>query len=179
MNLPTLILASLKANKRTPITGYDLTKKVNALENFLWRSSHQQVYRELGKLETLGYVSHTVVPQAGKPDRKDYTITKLGKTHLAEVSTEPSKLPTTRDKLAAQLVATETQSPELSQKLLTDYMEKQEKHIKLMKGDKVRFESDWLMSSLLERQIQLAELDVAWVNKIVESSHRRVSGLQQ
>lgn len=56
-----------------PITGYDLTKHVRAA----W--SHQQVYRELGKLEAAGYLDHSVKYNNGKPDSKPYSITQLGK----------------------------------------------------------------------------------------------------
>lgn len=56
-----------------PITGYDLTKHVRAA----W--SHQQVYRELGKLEAAGYLTHSVKYNNGKPDSKVYSLTTLGK----------------------------------------------------------------------------------------------------
>lgn len=56
-----------------PITGYDITKQVRAA----W--SHQQVYRELGKLESYGYLTHSVKYNNGKPDSKAYSLTTLGK----------------------------------------------------------------------------------------------------
>lgn len=174
MNLPTLVLATLKSNKRKAITGYDLTKIINDLKLFMWQASHQQVYRELGKLESSGLVTHTVVPQVGKPDRKEYELTKQGHEQLARLSQDTHSLPAIRDKLAAHIVAAKTQSFELTEQLLTDYEEKREAHIEEMKNKKSTYENDWLMSSLLERQIQMAEIDVAWINKIKTFGQNRV-----
>lgn len=167
MNLPTLVLATLKSNKRKAITGYDLTKIINDLKLFMWQASHQQVYRELGKLEASGLVTHTVVPQVGKPDRKEYQLTKQGHEQLARLSQDAHSLPPIRDKLAAHIVAAKTQSFELTEQLLTDYEEKREAHIEEMKNKKSStYARDWLMSLLLERQIQIAEIDLAWIGKI-------------
>jgi len=35
-----------------PMSGYDLAKNFDASIGFFWKSSHQQIYRELGKLRT-------------------------------------------------------------------------------------------------------------------------------
>ena len=71
-NLSALLLAFIVEETRTDvkfaITGYDLTKKVTALGMVY---SHQQIYRELAKISEL---SVTVVPQSGKPDRKEYRL---------------------------------------------------------------------------------------------------------
>lgn len=66
-----MIMADIK--KHGGKTGYDLTKLIP-------NSSHQQVYRELGKLQEFGFVSFDVVPQEDKPDKKVYTIVKSIKT---------------------------------------------------------------------------------------------------
>lgn len=175
MNLPTLILSTLKTSKRKAITGYDLTKIVNDLKLFLWQSSHQQVYRELGKLEAAGLVTHTLVPQSGKPDRKDYELTKKGRKHLAEQAMDLIKLPPIRDQLAVQIIASESHSLLATQELLMDYVDKKEMHISEMISKKDAYEDNWIMSSLLERQIQVAEIDVAWIKKIINATKSRIA----
>ncbi|MGF1760271.1 PadR family transcriptional regulator [Photobacterium sagamiensis] len=57
-------------------TGYELTRSMS--KSHVWRSSHQQVYRELVKLNKLGLVTFTTVLQEGKPNRKPYSITAAG-----------------------------------------------------------------------------------------------------
>lgn len=71
--LPLHLLLSLR-NKA--MTGYDLTKAMKT--SYVRRASHQQVYRELSKLNELGLVQFTIEPQDGKPDRKVYSITSDG-----------------------------------------------------------------------------------------------------
>lgn len=39
-----------------PMSGYDLAKNFDASIGFFWRASHQQIYRELGRLREKGYV---------------------------------------------------------------------------------------------------------------------------
>lgn len=60
-----ILMGELKANGAK--TGYDFTKVIP-------NTSHQQIYRELTKLQNSGYIHFTVVPQIDKPDKKVYKI---------------------------------------------------------------------------------------------------------
>lgn len=81
MALSHAILALLIDN---PYSGYDLAKDFDQSVNFFWTASHQQIYRELGKLEDQQWVEVEQVEQEGRPDKKLYHITEAGKTHLLE-----------------------------------------------------------------------------------------------
>ncbi|MGF1761280.1 PadR family transcriptional regulator [Photobacterium sagamiensis] len=72
-NLAMHILFSLLNGN---VTGYELTQSMS--KSHVWRSSHQQVYRELTKLDKLGLVMFTTVHQEGKPGRKLYSLTAAG-----------------------------------------------------------------------------------------------------
>ncbi|MFC1502873.1 PadR family transcriptional regulator [Pseudomonadota bacterium] len=76
-NLAIHILFSLLKGKAT---GYELSQSMS--KSHVWRSSHQQTYRELVKLNKLGLVTFTTVQQEGKPDRKPYSITAAGHTAI-------------------------------------------------------------------------------------------------
>jgi len=103
MALEHAILASLI---RQPATGYDLAKEFNeGCFSFFWNATQQQIYRELGKLETVGEVSFTAIPQAGKPDKKLYSITEQGKQKLTEWLYQPSVPSDIRETLAVKLMA--------------------------------------------------------------------------
>lgn len=114
MSLRHLILAvldqenTLEAENRT---GYEITKQFDLMLGFFWKASHQQVYRELGKLEEEGLVQHKPVPQAGKPDRKIYAITGLGRALLRDWLEAPLELPKINDPLLVKLFAGESTSP--------------------------------------------------------------------
>jgi len=57
-----------------PMSGYDLAKNFDASIGFFWKSSHQQIYRELGKLREKGLVNSKELKQSGKPNRIVHTI---------------------------------------------------------------------------------------------------------
>lgn len=86
MSLPQAILALLVDR---PQSGYDLTKNFEISVGCFWKATHQQIYRDLAKLEAQGWVQAETVPQEGRPDKKLYTITALGKQHLADWVAEP------------------------------------------------------------------------------------------
>ncbi|MBE1275970.1 MULTISPECIES: PadR family transcriptional regulator [Enterovibrio] len=101
MSLPHVILTVLS---HRDATGYDITKEFsNAIGQF-WKASHQQVYRELNKLADMGAVSCKLEPQDGKPDRKVYSITDIGRQSLYEWFLLPAKHPTDRDEVSAKLL---------------------------------------------------------------------------
>ena len=67
-----------------PMTGYDLNKLFLSSANYFWHAQISQIYKELSTLCDMGYVSYSEEAQSGKPDRKIYCVTELGKTALAE-----------------------------------------------------------------------------------------------
>ena len=82
-----------------PMSGYDLAKNFDASIGFFWRASHQQIYRELGKLRERGHVQSQEITQQGKPNRIVHTITPEGKKALMAWSSKPCKQPSIKDEL--------------------------------------------------------------------------------
>lgn len=70
MDLKTILLTMIKRESQ-PISGYELTKRLAEKS----RHAHQQVYRELEKLNKAGLVFFKRLPQEGKPDRKEFSAT--------------------------------------------------------------------------------------------------------
>lgn len=88
MYLSNLQLIMMSEVNQQQSTGYDLTK---LLLDKGWKASHQQIYRDMAKLEKLGLVSLEYVPQSGKPDKKLYLLTPAGQEQLTNaLDTEPS-----------------------------------------------------------------------------------------
>jgi DNA-binding PadR family transcriptional regulator len=84
-------------------SGYDLAKQFDGAVGFFWHATHQQIYRELTKLEESGWVELEVMRQDGKPDRKCYSINVAGTTHLREWIAKPAALQPTKDELLIKL----------------------------------------------------------------------------
>lgn len=85
----TLSYGLLALISTQPMTGYDLTIKLNRF----WRSTHSAIYPLLSELMTKGYIECTNEKQSGKPDKKIYTLTDSGKDitkewFLSETSNE-------------------------------------------------------------------------------------------
>src|ERR1700733_9633822 len=55
---------------RGEMTGYEITKDFEAVYVHFWRASHQQVYRELARLNKDGRVTLRQVAQERRPDKK-------------------------------------------------------------------------------------------------------------
>lgn len=102
MALSHAILAALND---VACSGYDLAKQFDGSVGFFWNASHQQIYRELTKLEESGYVEATVIHQANRPDKKNYTVTATGVDYLRAWITEPSTVAYPKDELLVKLFA--------------------------------------------------------------------------
>lgn len=88
-----------------PHSGYDLAKEFSESVNFFWKATHQQIYRELAKLEAQDLVSAVTIEQEGRPDKKLYSITDAGKTFLAEWLLKPCDVMPIKEDLLVKLWA--------------------------------------------------------------------------
>lgn len=102
MALAHAILAALDDQS---CSGYDLAKQFDRSIGFFWKATFQQIYRELGKLEEQGWVQGEVIPQVGRPTKKQYSVTEQGRAQLARWVAEPCDLETLRADLLVKLFA--------------------------------------------------------------------------
>jgi len=65
-----------------PMSGYDLKKLFDRSVAHFWSATQSHIYKALESLESEGLVTSQVIPQEGKPNRKQYQITDAGKTEL-------------------------------------------------------------------------------------------------
>ncbi|MBD2692392.1 PadR family transcriptional regulator [Anabaena catenula] len=100
MGLPQAILTCLI---EAPHSGYDLSKVFSESVGYFWHASQQQIYRELGKLETQGFIVSEIIPREGRLDKKIYTITELGKQHLVEWMKKPSEPDVIREDILVKI----------------------------------------------------------------------------
>lgn len=67
-----------------PQTGYDLKKHMDNSTQFFWHARLSQIYPALKHMEEDGWVESSIMPQAGKPDKKFYIITEMGRSALID-----------------------------------------------------------------------------------------------
>ncbi len=115
MALSHAILAVL-ANRAC--TGYDLAKQFDGSVGFFWHATHQQIYRELTKLEAQGWVALEVIRRDGKPDRKCYSIKAAGETALRDWIAAPTPLAPMKDELLTKVFVGQLVPPEVLLTLL-------------------------------------------------------------
>jgi DNA-binding PadR family transcriptional regulator len=116
MALAHAILALLVTG---PQSGYDLTKNFEESVGCFWKATHQQIYRELAKLEAQGWVKPQTVFQEGRPDKKVYDITESGQKHLASWVAEPcDAMPIKEELLVKVFVGSLVPTPILRQQFL-------------------------------------------------------------
>jgi PadR family transcriptional regulator AphA len=93
----TLGYAVLGLLSREELSGYDLKRWMERPLGYFWSARHSQIYPELARLE--GLVTHTLVEQSGKPDKKVYEITAEGLRVLRDWVTQPPESRPVRDEL--------------------------------------------------------------------------------
>ncbi len=79
MDLQTVILGFLNDE---PLTGYELSKRMDASVGFYWHATHPQIYTTLKSLAKEGLVDFAMEYQSGAPNKKIYTITGAGREIL-------------------------------------------------------------------------------------------------
>src|SRR3954453_10615926 len=80
MSLPHAILTALLEK---PSSGLELTRRFDKSIGYFWSATHQQIYRELGRLEEAGLIRAlpSEVPVRGQ--KKQYEVLPAGGTELA------------------------------------------------------------------------------------------------
>ena len=103
MSLPHAILTALLEK---PSSGLELTRRFDRSIGYFWSATHQQIYRELGKLEKseLIRVLPTASPTRGQ--RKEYEVLAAGRSELERWVTEREEPRAPRDPLMLRLRAT-------------------------------------------------------------------------
>ena len=108
MALSHAILAAI--NDRA-CSGYDLAKQFDGSVGFFWNATHQQIYRELTKLEEQSHIDAQLIHQDHRPDKKIYTLTTKGEEYLRSWIATPSTVSPLKDDLLVKIFAGSIVSP--------------------------------------------------------------------
>lgn len=88
-----------------PMTGYEIARNFDQVLSHFWRASHQQIYRELARMNQDGYVAFRAVPQSGRPEKKLYSLTKTGRAALKKWVASPTAPQRPRNDLLVKVLA--------------------------------------------------------------------------
>lgn len=102
MSLPHAILTALLER---PSSGLELTRRFDKSIGYFWSATHQQIYRELGRLEREGLIRTLPCEKPTRGRRKEYEVLPAGRAELARWTAEPQDPRTARDPLLLKLRA--------------------------------------------------------------------------
>ncbi|MGW0968854.1 PadR family transcriptional regulator [Streptomyces sp. NPDC002516] len=180
MSLPHAILTALLEK---PSSGLELTRRFDKSIGYFWSATHQQIYRELGKLEAEGFIRALPPEQHARGQKKSYEVLPAGRAELARWTAAAQDPKPMRDTMllrlrAAAVVGTEGVEADLRRHLdlhrsqLAEYEGIQERdfppgesapenrlrHLVLRAGiDLETFWTHWLTHALAELDSMRAE----------------------
>ncbi|MFD3436823.1 PadR family transcriptional regulator [Streptomyces sp. NPDC058685] len=102
MSLPHAILTALLEK---PSSGLELTRRFDKSIGYFWSATHQQIYRELGKLEQAGQIRALPSAQPTRGQKKEYEVLPAGRAELASWVARPEDPRPVRDPLLLRLRA--------------------------------------------------------------------------
>lgn len=119
-----------------PMTGYNLKKMFDESISNFWAASLSQIYRELGALESKGYLTSVIEQQNDRPDKRIYSITEAGKTSFGEwITNFPQKLSKeTRDEFTLRIFFGSNLSKEELVMQFQKFIKEKQDHMAKIKG---------------------------------------------
>ncbi len=176
MSLPHAILTALLEK---PSSGLELTRRFDRSIGYFWSATHQQIYRELGKLEAEGYIRALPSEQPARGQKKSYEVLPAGRDELARWTATAQEPKPLRDALllrlrASAVVGTEGIEAELRrhlarhQRQLTEYEEIEERDF----GPGRDTPQDRLQHLILRAGIDLETFWTRWLTQALETFER-------
>ncbi|MDE2593016.1 MAG: PadR family transcriptional regulator [Burkholderiales bacterium] len=86
-------------------SGYDLARRFDKSIGFFWRATHQQIYRELARMEQAGWIASAAAPDGGKTRKRIYQVLDAGQQELKRWAREPAPPQDMREELMVRLRA--------------------------------------------------------------------------
>ncbi|MFZ6726623.1 PadR family transcriptional regulator [Undibacterium sp. MH2W] len=101
MSLQHALLTSLVEK---PCSGYELARRFDKSIGYFWHATHQQIYRELARMEEQGWVQSTEV-EGGRAGKKEFAVLPAGREELQRWAAEQSDPIRLRDDMMVKLRA--------------------------------------------------------------------------
>ncbi|MET4923059.1 PadR family transcriptional regulator [Streptomyces sp. PSRA5] len=178
MSLKHAILAALMER---PSSGLELARRFDRSIGFFWTATHQQIYRELARLEDHGLIRAIPTERPGQGQRKEYEVLSGGREELtAWVALTDAPRPS-REPLMLRLRAAAVLGPGSGDTLVLEL----ERHLELHRQQLSEYEdiekrdfpepmvaaaeSDRLRHLVLQAGIGMERFWVAWLDQALTS----------
>lgn len=107
MSLSHAVLTSLLEKASS---GYELARRFDKSIGYFWHATHQQIYRELARMEAAGWIESSSAPDAGKTRKRECRVLPAGRAELIRWAHEKSPPIDLRDEFMVRLRADATLS---------------------------------------------------------------------
>jgi DNA-binding PadR family transcriptional regulator len=154
---PNAVLGLLSFGQE--LSGYDLKKWADhSLRFFFWSPAISQIYSELRRLESLGYVTSRVVAKDDTRSRRLYRITEEGRAWLAHwLVTEPADVPILKHPTILRVWLGHLMEPAALREAVTEHRARVEAQL-----DEVREDRRWAAAN---ESMAYAELVIRWAER--------------
>lgn len=123
-------------------SGYQLAKIFDIAVSNFWHAVPQQLYTELGRLESEGLITGRQVIQHDRPNKRVFTVTRAGIDELDRFSRTPARLGIIREDLLVMVQAVDHTSQEAVIKSLEERAEVAAAKIELFESTLQRLRGD-------------------------------------
>ena len=154
---PNAVLGLLSFGQE--LSGYDLKKWADhSLRFFFWSPAISQIYSELRRLESLGYVTSRVVAKDDTRSRRLYRITEEGRAWLAHwLVSEPADVPILKHPTILRVWLGHLMEPAALREAVTEHRNRVEAQL-----EEVREDRRWAAAN---ESMAYAELVIRWAER--------------
>lgn len=103
-----------------PMTGYELHGHFNGTASHFWPADQSQIYRTLADLERDGLVESERIPQAARPDRREYRLLASGREAYEQWLASPLEGDVVREPFLLRLFFVGAAGPEAALRLVDE-----------------------------------------------------------
>ena len=162
-----------------PMSGYDLKKYFDQSVAHFWSATQSHIYKALDALEKEGLVESQIIPQEGKPNRKQYQITEAGRAELLRWVATPLPVETKREAWLIQVFFAHQLDNQAIAQLFEDRIQRlraslaqvkdAQKHIDEKYQYQGRLQNLWQLT--LDYGIDYYENEIRWLEKTLPAVH--------
>jgi DNA-binding PadR family transcriptional regulator len=156
-----------------PMTGYEIARNFDQVLSHFWRASHQQIYRELARMNSEGDVVFRAVEQSGKPEKKLYSLTRAGRAALKKWVAAPTDPPRPQYDLLVKLLAGLLVNKAALVREIARVREETVAYLKILRSMEVQClkqppqtSYDHALFLALRRGLLLVEAQLAWLDEV-------------
>jgi DNA-binding PadR family transcriptional regulator len=150
-----------------PMTGYDLKKTFDSSVAHFWAADQAQIYRTLAALVDDGAVDVRVVPQEGRPDRREHRITDAGRRRLETWLGSPLEPDRIREPFLARVFFAGREDPAVARRLLAERRAATEERLTALRSlpGPAGTTAERLRTATLSYGVRQLEAELAWIDE--------------